>query len=188
MINTNWSKTILGSYKYLERMSDAIDKMVKAKAFNSFYASNSSNGLGDVMSISTSILNLTERKITLVNLKILTEKALKSMDNTLARILILKFIDCKKSEEIAERFGFCLRTYFRKVNEGLESFYKALTRLGYCELKLKNILKNENWILDLFSSYQNVEKSKIDNILESKDFQNKFKKSIILDLKRLSAC
>ena len=186
MENTNWSKTLLGVYRYLPRVTYAFDKIVKTRAYNSFYGSSNNPGFNDVMNISNAILDLTERKISLINLKLITEKALKSMDTDLARILILKFIDGKKSVEIAEKFGFCLRTFFRKINTALISFKKALNRIGYDDVKLFDMLKKEKWILEVYRAFEN-ENIENENIMENFSFEDKIKTKIMFEFKRVSS-
>ena len=186
MENINWSKTVLGVYRYLPRVTYAFDKIVKTRAYNSFYGSSNNPGFNDVMNISNAILDLTERKITLINLKLIVEKALKSINSELAKILVLKFIDGKKSTEIAEKFGFCLRTFFRKINTALVSFKKALNRLGYDDLKLFDMLKNEKWILEVYRAYES-ENWESDNLIDNVDFEDKIKNKIMFEFKRVSS-
>ena len=186
MQNNNWSKTVLGVYRYLPRVSNAFDRLVKTRAYNSGYVSSNSS-FNDVFNVTTAILDLTERKITLINLKLIIEKALKMIDKNYARLLIYKYIDGKKSTEIAEKFGFCLRTYFRKINSALTSFSKALTRLGYGDEKLFKMLKNEKWILDVYNSYFQTD-DQTDNIFDNQEYQNHFKKHLMFEFKKVGGC
>lgn len=187
MENNNWSKTILGVYRYLPRVSYAFDRLVKTRAYNSGYCTSYNTSFNNVLNVTSTILDLTERKITLINLKLLTEKALKSMDNKLARMLISKFIDGKKSTEIAEKFKICLRTYFRKINLALESFYKALCRMGYNDEELYHMLKNEKWIMEVYYGYEKQIECQTENILDNLEFRNKFKQNIMFEFKKVSS-
>ena len=186
MDNNNWSKTLLGVYRYLPRVTYALDKIVKTRAYNSSFTSTNNIAFNDVMNVANTILDLTERKITLINLKLIIEKALCSMDKNLARILILKFIDGRKSNEIADVFKICLRTFFRKVNTALDSFSKALLRMGYNDEKLKNMLKNEKWIMEVFNKSL-TENLSTENIADNYEFHAQIKNSIILEFKRASS-
>ena len=186
MQNNNWSKTVLGVYRYLPRVSNAFDRLVKTRAYNSGFVSSTST-FNDVFSVTNAILDLTERKITLINLKLITEKALKMIDKNHAKLLIFKYIDGKKSTEIADKFGYCIRTYFRKLNLALNSFSKALTRLGYTSDKLFKMLKTEKWILEVYNSYCQTEEQ-TENILENLEFKNKFKKHLMFEFKKVGVC
>ena len=184
MENTKWSKTILTVYRYLKRMTFAFDRMIKSKAYNSFYTTSENFAFNNIFDISNSILDLSERKVTLINLKILTERVLKSIDRDLAKILIFKYVDNKKCEEISSMLGCTTRTYFRKINLAHKSFYKALTRLGYDEEKLEQMLKNEKWILNVYKDFCDEESQIIE--AESKLFLERLKRNIYFELKKVS--
>ena len=157
MKNNNWSKTILYVYKYLERICDGIDKLVEKEAMNSFYYS--SNKTNDVMKTANKIIELTERKKRLINLKVLTEKSLSSIDKTLAQILVGKYVNECLCEDIAQRFSMPMRTFFRKLSLAEEGFSKALARQGYDEEKMMNYLKGENWIFDVYENFSQDERT-----------------------------
>ena len=187
MNNNNWSKTLLSVYRYLPRVTYAIDKIVKTRAYNSSYSTTNNISFNNVWNVANTILDLTERKITLINLKLIIEKALHSMDENSARILILKFIDGKKSNEIANLFNICLRTFFRKVNTALESFSKALIRMGYTNDKLLNMLKNEKWIMETFNKSEKETINNTENFADNYELHSQIKNSIILEFRKVSA-
>lgn len=183
-MENNWSKTILQVYRYLPRLTYAYDKLIETRAFNSGSSTCNNMSFNNVMNVADNIINLSERKVTLINLKLITEKALKNIDRNMARLLILKFIDGKKSVEIAEKFNVCLRTFFRKVKTALDSFTKALNRLGYSEDKLCSMLSKERWINEV---YRTFEKENDNNVCENFEFKNQIKSNIIIEFKKISA-
>lgn len=143
-----WCKTFLNAYRCLEKITQAIDKIVLATGLN----------LSLDASISTSkILELTERKITLINLKLFIEKLLNSLEKEHAQIIVLKYVDQVKSEDIANQMNMSCRTFFRKVNASLKSLELALKR----ECKTHEILlkeyEHEAWLIDLFEKLKNQE-------------------------------
>lgn len=111
-----WVKTILNVYRYLETVSGAIDKIVMSRATNSFYTNRDNMAFNNVMKISEDILQLTERKIKLINLKVITEKALLDIKQSLAKILVLNFVEKRTCYECAQILGVSVRTYFRHLN------------------------------------------------------------------------
>ena len=66
-----WAKTILTSYRFLEKVSDAIDRLVETRALNSFYMGGNNFSQNNVFVVSESLINLTERKKKLINLSLL---------------------------------------------------------------------------------------------------------------------
>ncbi len=181
-MNNIWSKTILQVYRYLPRIVGTYDKLILSKAVNSQFISGANVTYFSTEAVTDAILNLSQRKITLINLKLITEKALKSMKPSLARFLILKFIDGKKSVELADKFNVCLRTVFRKLNSALDSFSKALKRLGYDDDKLNTMLKKETWIKKVYENTLHKDFS----LIENDDIKRTIKSSVIIDLRAVS--
>lgn len=144
-----WTKTILSVYRYLEKVTNAIDKIVDKRAENSSGYYGDYYNFNSVYKICDSILELTERKIKLINLKLICEQALESLDPFLARILISTYFDNRKSRETAELMNISMRTFFRKIKIALHSFSSSLKKLGYNDDAFNEMLKGENWIINL---------------------------------------
>ena len=66
MKNNTWAKTLLYTYKYLERVAQAIDDLVEEHALYSFYYSSIENN--DAERVSKKIISLIERKKRLINI------------------------------------------------------------------------------------------------------------------------
>lgn len=148
-----WAKTILSVYRYLERICDSIDKMVENKALGSFYVCSSNFSNSSIFSIADSLIALGERKKTLINIKVLTCDTLKKCDRLNAQILIEKYIDGDKSEDIANRHNIPIRTYFRKLTQAEKDFSKQMAELGFSDNKLNEYLADEKWILEVYSRF-----------------------------------
>lgn len=155
----NWSKTLLVSYAHLETICGAIDKTVLGCGLSSC------NTYCDAEYVANKMINLIERKKFLINLKVLVDKALSKIKTSFSRVLMLKYIDGVDSKLASEVMKISTRTYFRQINSGLESFWQALLNMGYSIITLKDLLKDENWILEIYNSY-----SKKTN--DEKDIQN----------------
>lgn len=142
-----WAKTILGAYRHLEAVADAIDKIILKTALNSYHFSLDTN---DVYQTSNKLIELGERKVTLINLKVLVEEMLSKLDSKDADILICRYIENMKFKDIALEKGIGIRTVFRRLDRAEDMFSKKLLNFGYSSLKLKNMLKNETWILNYY--------------------------------------
>lgn len=151
-----WAKTILSVYFYLEKITKAIDKIIESRVDGSMYYSK--NAFNDIMTISGHILNLTERKVRLINLKLLCEKALETMPEEYARMLIVAFVEKRRAEDGASSLEMSLRSYFRKLPLALKSFENALAQFGYTEKKLQQYYGDETLILQAKTK---IEKDKI---------------------------
>jgi len=144
-----WARTLLSVYRYLERISGAIDKIIMQSALNSSNILGQNYFYNNVYSITQKLIDLSERKITIINLKLLTEEILKELSVRDAQLLIEKYFDRQKFKDIAERSDVSIRTVFRKLETAETNFNKRLIAKGYNDLKLKQFLKNENWIMQV---------------------------------------
>lgn len=148
--NLVWAKTLLSVYRYLERIAGAIDKLVLQCGLNSANIVGQNYVINNVYAVTDKMIALSQRKVTLVNVKVLVEDILAKISKGDAQILIEKFLDGEKTKALAEKNGFSLRTVFRKIDGALSSFSKALVRAGYTDQKLQNMLSGENWIKSVF--------------------------------------
>ena len=153
-----WSKTILSVYKYLEALSNSIDNLVVKKSINSaFYNNGRYNTCYDC---ANKIMQLTERKINLINIKILVDDTLKLMTINQRQLLALCYMDNVKSEQIAEMMNVSIRTFFRKKNEALNSFAKNLLMQGFTKERLEEMFCGESWLNTLYIKNRDFDDSK----------------------------
>ena len=148
--NLVWSKTLLSVYRYLERLCGAIDKIVRKTAFSGANVNSQTFYFSNVYTISQRIIDLSDRKVTLINLKLLIEDALKKMNSEDAKILIERYLDGTKRRVLAEKQGVSIRTVFRQIEKAEISFNKNLLCMGYSPTRLEKMLCNETWIKSVY--------------------------------------
>lgn len=139
-----WSKTLLLSYRHLEPLCGAIDKIIKSTGLLS------GNMYENAYSTLQNIIDLSERKVTLINLKILIESTLSQIGDKKACILIERFIDGRKIRELKERCNISMRTVYRRIDSALSLFSTKLFVKGYNDKKIELMVKNEHWICDIY--------------------------------------
>ncbi|HAJ77711.1 MAG TPA: hypothetical protein DCO89_01405 [Clostridiales bacterium] len=156
----NWCRTLLVSYSHLETICGAIDKTVLNCGLGSC------NTYCDAEYVANKMINLIDRKKFLINLKVLIDNALSKIKTSLARVLMLKYVDGVDSKLASEIMKISTRTYFRQINAGLDSLWSSLEHLGYNALSLYELLKNENWILEIYESYnkKDLKEEEIQNL------------------------
>lgn len=151
-----WSKTLLNIYGCLFRLTNEIDKIVLNFGIKSgFY-----NGICKTYNDIEKVIELTQRKITLINIKVLIEKCLDNLEDTSCKILTLKFVDKMSSETIIKALNIKRRTYFRKYNQALSGFSNQLLVNGFDSNNIFKLIKDETWIIDIFNTFYEKEISK----------------------------
>lgn len=145
-INT-WSKTLLTVYNQLEKITDTIDNIVLTRAINShnFYTNN------EVLYVAEKILSLTQRKIKLINLKVLVDEILSEMEED-AKILIFKYLYEFNTEKLMYSLNLSERSVYRKVNEAVITFSTICEKKGFSCEKLYEIYKDEGWIIEVYNN------------------------------------
>ena len=163
MKSNTWAKTILTVYRYLERIAGAIDKLINRQAMNSYY-SNFTND--SVIDVANKIIELGERKVKLINIKVLTEKALEGIDELYAKLLVEKYIHSCKGDDIAKENNLAMRTYFRRLSQAENCFSSFFASKGFTEKKLSEYLKDEKWIIDVFEKFEtNENQEELSNVV-----------------------
>ena len=148
-----WTKTILFTYKYLDNIAGALDKLIDRQALNSYYYCGGNQMDNGVMAVADRIIKLSQRKIKLINIKVLVEQTLEKCDTLLAQLLIEKYVDNDKIEEIAKRHNLSSRTYFRRLMQAEDSFSYLMSLRGFNDEKLKDYLKDEKWIMEIYNKF-----------------------------------
>ena len=150
-----WSKTILSVYKYLEALSKSLDNLILKKSINSMFYNN---GRGSsTYDLTNEIILLTERRINLINLKVIVECALEKLPLNEKKLLTLFFIDNVRTDKIAQLMGYCDRTFFRKKNEAIDNFSKVVLKNGITKDKLNEMFGKEKWLMDLYKKNHTIE-------------------------------
>lgn len=148
-----WYKTTLFAYKYLETVAQSIDNLVEQQALNSFYYTSTNSIDNSVQAVAERIINLSQRKVRLINIKLATEKALERCPRELAQLLIERYIDNERGEDIALRHNFSFRTYFRRLGKAEETFASLMTKKGYSEKRLCEDFSEDKWVNDIYQGF-----------------------------------
>ena len=158
-----WIKTIFMVYRHLPRIIDSIDKVFSARALNGGIMSGNAVSYNDVYNLTDNLIKLSQKKVALINLKVLAKLIVRNLDRDLAKMLILRFVDGFTAPRLAEHFNISERTVFRRINEALSMASMKAEELGYNKEKLENEFKDEKWLFDLGEEAENDDYIKIDN-------------------------
>ena len=154
MQNHVWGKTLLSVYRYLDRIADAIDNIIEKQAVQTSSMLGSDALTHNTLALANRIIDLSERKVKLINIKLLTEKALSSIDEKGAKILIMKYFDNASCEDILTALSLSRRTYFRRIGEMEAAFEASCSQFGFPMERLDSYLAGEVWILNVKASFE----------------------------------
>ena len=118
-----WCKSFLSIYKLLPALCDSIDNIIEARAISPMQLQEDGT-----LRQTNSIIALSQQKVNMINLKVLTDKTLLQLDEYSARLIINHFVDGISNKECAERLGIMRREYFRKKQKALKNFEEAFMK------------------------------------------------------------
>ncbi len=144
MIDIYDSEALVKIYRLLRKKCEAIDKFIQNHALY-FGPCTAEYGSLDVCN---NIIELMTRKNQLINLKIILDKAIETLNENDKKILYIKMNYSIKMNEICGILELKERTAFRRIEKAFEHLTDALNSSKYC-LKLLKIIKNEDWIQDI---------------------------------------
>ena len=154
-----FAKTILTAYSSLEYMVEQIDILVRKKVAGGYSA-------GDVCVSAQrqieEILVLMDKKINLINLKLLADEVLSTMDRAFGDVLTDRYIKKIKPEKTIEQLGISRRTFFRKLERAEESFAKGCIMRGFDQKWFEQTYFDQSWIKDLFFRISQKEEKQAD--------------------------
>lgn len=171
-----WSKTILKVYKVLPQIVQSLDECNMATALSAFRM--------DTMRAVESIQKNNNRKLNLINLKVVVDKAMSAVRPKHRQILYYRFIKRQNFQQISDMLDVCLRTIFRRYACALEELENVLIDLGYNEKWLEKNFYSDVFVGNMYEKVEEEEKQKqlcektqtIDNSLTNvlPKFQMKF--------------
>ncbi len=148
-----WTKTLLTVYRYLERICGAVDKIMMKSALGSSNIVGQNYFYNNVYTITQKLIDLSQRKVTLINLKVLIEDVLSEMNPDEAKLLIERYFDGSKARVLAEKRNISIRTVFRKISDAEKTFTLKLHFKGYNDFKMKEFISDEEWIKNVYRRF-----------------------------------
>ena len=150
MENLIWAKTILNVYssieKYILKIDATIDNISIMPEFS-------------VDEVTTRIINLSDRKYSLINLKLIVETLIANCKPKYLRLLSLRHIQGLTMEQIAKHLEITERTCYRLYQNAIENFVVNMKYYGYTGEWLYKNLRDEKWILhEFYKEYTKTEK------------------------------
>lgn len=161
--NFYWTKTLLTVYKYLERVAGAVDKIILKNGLNSANITGQNYYYNNVYVVTEKLINLSQRKVTLINLKVLVEQTLCEVDEEDAILLIERFIESAKVKDIMQQHDLSLRSTFRKIERAIDNFGNCLRKKGYNDIYLAQMVKDEKWICNVHQRFLKQEDVSLPN-------------------------
>ena len=134
----NRCNTVLVAYSALPKILKDYDSAFRARLQSSFMSAHLQRGV-TTEKLVQEMLDINKRKLAMLQLKEIVERAAGSIPTALSNILVLRFVKGKTFQEIADIENISVRTAFRRFDRARDSFAAALDRLGLDEATFRKI-------------------------------------------------
>lgn len=131
-MNKTWSNTALVAYTLLPKIAKELNLSIESRIKSSFQSVHLKIGVSTEQLIGE-IIDLTDEKRKIVNLRFIVSKGLEQMRDDMRELLIERMIKKKTFQQIADTHNVSLRTIFRRVSNAEEEFAHNLKRCGYTD-------------------------------------------------------
>ena len=155
-----WAKTFFLIYRCLDKLAKSIDVYVNVRASSTFYKNLKNITLCSTQKVCDDITELTNKKISLINIKYLADQMLMALSEQSARFIILKYIEGKTLEETAKVLDISLRTANRWNLSVIAKCAKILKNLGFNHNKIVKIVGSEKWVFGIVDKVIEEEQTK----------------------------
>lgn len=143
-----WSNTALVAYSLLSKIAKEIDFAIQSRVKSSFQSRHLKIGVSNEQLIGE-ILDLTDEKRKIVNMRYVVATALKQMKDKDRNILIERIVKKTTFQDISTNDNISLRTAFRRVAIAEEEFARNLRKNGYDEQWFEKEYGNDKLILPI---------------------------------------
>ena len=143
-----WSNTALVAYSLLPKIAKEIDFTIQSLVKSSFQSRHLKIGVSNEQLIGE-ILDLTDEKRKIVNMRYVVATALKQMKEKDRNILIERIVKKTTFQDISTNNNISLRTAFRRVAIAEEEFARNLRKNGYDEQWFEKEYGNDKLILPI---------------------------------------
>lgn len=143
-----WGNTALVAYSLLPKIAKEIDFAIQSRVKSSFQGRHLKIGVSNEQLIGE-ILDLTDEKRKIVNMRYVVATALKQMKEKDRNILIERIVKKTTFQDISTNNNISLRTAFRRVAIAEEEFARNLRKNGYDEQWFEKEYGNDKLILPI---------------------------------------
>lgn len=152
-----WCKSFLSIYNIIPNLVKSIDKLIyiKSVASSGFSFSSTINTYTQLDKIAT----LTQKKVNLINLKLLCDEVLTEMDKNDSKLIILRYIDNIPCEQATKLLNLTTRTYYRKLQKALKNFKLRLHSKILKSNVLYNNFTNDTFFNSIFEKINCIEEN-----------------------------
>lgn len=148
-----WLKTLISSYSTIPEIVKTVDKIIEIQASSVSFVSDIYNKNGGTIDQVERVIDLSERKNSLLNIFIMTKKMLQSLPAEHFEFLERKFIYNWSNEELSNYYEISLRTVYRKTDKIISEVYEFCLKNKWTLKFIESQIKQEGWMKERYLKF-----------------------------------
>ena len=144
-----WIKTLISEQSTIPEIIKTVDKIIEIQASSVSFNTDIFNKNGTISQVEK-VIDLTERKNSLINLYVMTKKMLKTLSADNHDFLERRFIYNWSAEELAEYYSISVRTVYRKIDSLIKTIYAECLKFKWTLKFIETQTKDEEWLKEKF--------------------------------------
>ena len=145
-----WIKTLISEQNTIPEIIKTVDKIIEIQASSVSFAADIFNKNGTTINQVEKVIDLSERKNSLLNLYVMTKKMLKTLTNDNIDFLERRFIYNWSADELAEYYSISTRTVYRKIDSLIKTIYFECLKFKWTLKFIESQTKSEEWLKEKF--------------------------------------
>ena len=150
-----WIKTLVSSMKIFPEIIKTIDKIIEVQASTITFMSDIYSSKGSTLDQAEEIIDLSERKKSILNIYMMMQTVLKNTDRDRQEFLIKKFYSKYTNDELAAEYGISVRSIYRKTEKIIDELCKKCLEKNWSLKFIESQVKDEEWLKNKFRKIKN---------------------------------
>lgn len=145
-----WIKTLLSSYQIFPEIINTVDKIIELQASTISFSSDIYNKNKTPFDEFERVIDLSERKNSLLNIYIMTKELLKKLSYSDNEFIEKRFIFNWSTDELAKEYLVSIRTIYRRTDKIINQIYKSAIANNWTLKFIESQVKDEGWLKERF--------------------------------------
>ena len=145
-----WIKTLLASYNTIPEIIKTVDKIIELQASTVSFSSDVFNGSNSLINQVESLIDLSQRKNSLLNIYIMTKELVKNLSDEDLNFIEKRFVYNWSTEDLSKEFNISARTIYRKIDRIINLIHSRAISKNWSLRFIESQTKQETWLKEKF--------------------------------------
>ena len=145
-----WIKTLLASYNTIPEIIKTVDKIIELQASTVSFSSDVFNGSNSLINQVESLIDLSQRKNSLLNIYIMTKELVKNLSDEDLNFIEKRFVYNWSTEDLSKEFNISARTIYRKIDRIINLIHSRAISKNWSLQFIESQIKQETWLKEKF--------------------------------------